>query len=640
MKKKYLITLLAAFCLINTMRAQVNRSYDGNGNNTTNPEWGAADTHFRTFTTVEYSDGISEPGGLDRANPRTVSNALGSQEEFMPNELDLSDFIWGWGQFIDHDVNLNDDAPLEPFDIDIPSCDPMFDPMCEGDRKMRMFRSKNDLTTGTSTADPRRHINDVTSYIDASTVYGSDETRSDWLRSNSDGKLKVSTGNTLPWNTVDGEFDSAIDPTAPFMVLDGPDVPVKFFVGGDIRINEQPGLICFHTVMVREHNRQCDLIVADNPGWTGEEVYQRARKIVSGLVQAVTYEEFLPKLGVSLPAFSAYNPSLDASIINVFSAAGYRFGHTMVNGRLIRIEENGDDFEFGAIDLRDGFFNPEIIKDEGGISPFFRGLAAQKHQFVDPLIMNDIRNFLFGPPGAGGIDLLSINIARARERGVSDYNTIRQEIGLSAITSLTELTSDPELQSKLATVYTDVNDIDPWIGFMSEDHLDKAIIGEGLNALFVMQFGALRDGDRYYYENDPAFTEDEIEEIKNTKLSEILLRNTDIEVLQEDVFTAVPRDELAVEFYPFSGVMNMQLKAYPNPVQKYFNIQIEARRPSTATLNIYDASGVTVQQRAINIMPGVTDHAFELSDSLANGLYVITLVSDAGSGQLKIIKSK
>jgi len=97
---------------------------------------------------------------------------------------------------------------------------------------------------------------------------------------------------------------------------------------------------------------------------------------------------------------------------------------------------------------------------------------------------------------------------------------------------------------------------------------------------------------------------------------------------------------LAVEFYPFSGVMNMQLKAYPNPVQKYFNIQIEARRPSTATLNIYDASGVTVQQRTINIMPGVTDHAFELSDSLANGLYVITLDSDAGQGQLKIIKSK
>ena len=84
----------------------------------------------------------------------------------------------------------------------------------------------------------------------------------------------------------------------------------------------------------------------------------------------------------------------------------------------------------------------------------------------------------------------------------------------------------------------------------------------------------------------------------------------------------------------------MNLKAYPNPVQKYFNIQIEARRSSTATLNIYNANGVTVQSRKITIMPGVTDHAFELSDALASGLYVISLDSDSGKGQLKIIKSK
>jgi hypothetical protein len=640
MFKNYLIALFLAICNIPFTQAQENRSYDGTNNNITNPSWGAAETYFRTFTTVDYSDGISQPGALGRANSRTVSNALGSQEEFMPNELDRSDFIWAWGQFIDHDINLNNDETLEPFNIDVPACDPMFDPMCDGDRQIRMFRSLSDPTTGTSTANPRRHFNDITSYLDASMVYGNTENRADWLRSNINGKLRVSQNNLLPWNTINGEFDSAIDPNVPFMAIDGPTFPERYYMGGDIRVNEQPSLTCLHTLMVREHNRQCDLIKEANPSWTDEELYQRARKIVSGLVQAITYEEFLPKLGVVLPDYVGYDPSLDASITNVFSAAGFRFGHSMVNGRLIRMEENGDEFEFGAIDLRDGYFNPSMIEDQGGVSPYFRGLAAQKHQFVDPLIMNDLRNFLFGPPGSGGIDLLTINIARARERGISDYNTIRQEIGLPAITSLADLTSDPELQSKLSTVYTDINDIDPWIGLMSEDHMPDAVIGEGLSLLFVMQFAALRDGDRYYYENDSAFNDEEIAEIKNTKLSEIIMRNTDIEVLQEDVFTAVPRDELAVEFYPFSGVMNMQLKAYPNPVQKYFNIQIEARRPSTATLNIYDASGVTVQQRTINIMPGVTDHAFELSDSLANGLYVITLDSDAGQGQLKIIKSK
>ena len=53
------------------------------------------------------------------------------------------------------------------------------------------------------------------------------------MRSFADGKLRMSIGNLLPWNTIDGEFDSALDPTAPFMVLDGLPIPNKYFVGDD-----------------------------------------------------------------------------------------------------------------------------------------------------------------------------------------------------------------------------------------------------------------------------------------------------------------------------------------------------------------------------------------------------------------------
>ena len=640
MNRTLLIMIAVALFIAVPLMAQENRSYDGTNNNIANPEWGAAFTHFRNFTDNGFTDGISEPGGLTRENPRTISNALGSQETFMANERGKSDFIWGWGQFIDHDVNLNDDNFDEAFDIPVPGCDPMFDPACTGTMEIRMFRSKSDPITGTDPSNPRKTINDITSFIDGSGVYGSEEDRADWLRTNVDGKMKVSDGNLLPWNTLTGEFDGTIDPDAPFMVLDGSPIPEKFFVGGDIRVNEQPGLMCYHTLFVREHNRQCDEIKAENPSWTDEQIFQRARKIVGALIQAVTYEEFLPNIGIVMPAYSGYDDAVEPSITNVFSAAGYRFGHTMVNGRLMRFEENGDDITFGAIDLRDGFFVPTILKDEGGIDPFFRGLAAQEHQFVDPLIMNDLRNFLFGPPGAGGIDLLSVNIARARERGISDYNTIRTNLGLAPHATLADLTSNVELQTKLATVYTDINEIDPWIGFMSEDHLSESLIGEGLTELFKLQFGFLRDADRYYYENDPAFTAVDLEVIKNTKLSEIVLRNTDIEVLQDNVFEAVPREDLAIEFFPFAGVMNMEMKAYPNPVQKYFNIQIEARRPSNATLRIFDAGGVQVQEQNMQITRGTTTHAFELSDALASGLYVISLQSDSGNGELKLIKTR
>lgn len=637
MKKLLLIALI---CCVYNIDAQENRTYDGVGNNISNPNWGAAQIHFRKIVTNGFDDGISMPGGQTRANPRVISNAIGSQAQFMPNEFQLSDFVWGWGQFIDHDINLNDDDASEASNIPIPACEPLFDPTCLGSVEIRMFRSLSDPATGTGLSNPRMTINEITSFIDGSGVYGSDIIRATWLRTNIEGKMKVSTDNLLPWNTIDGEFGSAIDPTAPFMVLDGFPIPDKFFVGGDIRINEQPGLMSFHTLMVREHNRLCDELLVANPGWDDEQLYQRARKIVGGLIQAVTYEEFLPNIGINLDSYAGYDDTAQADILNTFSSAAYRFGHTMINGRLVRFEENGDDWSFGAVDLRDGFFNPTILKDEGGVEPFFRGLAAQEHQLVDPLIMDDIRNFLFGMPGAGGIDLLSVNIARARERGLPDYNTIRTDLSLTPHANFNSLTSDINLAIDLQAVYGDINDIDPWIGFMSEDHIPGSIMGEGLNTILKMQYDFLRDGDRYYYENDPALSADEIAIIKNTKLSEIILRNTTIETLQENVFIAVPRNLLAVELFPFHDVKNIELTAYPNPVQKYFNLVIDTNRPTSATLNIWDAAGVLHEERKVQLYKGRNELNFELSDQLASGLYIISLTSDNGQGQLKLIKQQ
>jgi len=620
---------------------QVNRSFDGTGNNISNPEWGATLTNFRNLVSNGFSDLISEPGGLDLENPRTISNVLGSQDEFTPNEYELSDFIWGWGQFIDHDINLNDDEFSESNDIPVPTCEPMFDPDCTGTMTLMMFRSKSDPTTGTDVSNPRKHINEITSYIDASGVYGSNLERSEWLRTHINGKLKMSSENLLPWNTVSGEFDGVINPSAPFMVVVGMPEPDRFFVGGDIRINEQPGLTAFHTLWVREHNRLCDDLLIEHPTWNDEELYQRARKIVGALIQVITYEEFLPNMGVILPEYTGYDDLVEPTILNTFSAAAYRFGHTMVNGKLMRYEENGDEWSFGASDLRDGFFNPLILKDEGGIEPFFRGLAAQEHQLVDPLIMDDIRNFLFGNPGEGGVDLLSVNIARARERGLPDYNTIRVDLSLDPHLGFDSLTSDTALSANLSTVYDgDINNLDPWIGFMSEDHLTGSIVGEGLDKVLKMQFGALRDGDRYYYENDPAFTDDEIEALKNTKLSEVILRNTSIELLQENVFVAVPRDLLSVELFPFQDIKSLKLTAYPNPVQKYFNLIIETSKAISVTLNIWDINGQKIQERKENLVKGHNELSFELNDQLANGLYVISLISDNSTGQLKIIKQQ
>ena len=104
-------------------------------------------------------------------------------------------------------------------------------------------------------------------------VYGSDIKRANWLRSFKNGKLKVSEGNLMPYNTSSGELDSPIDPLAPEMVNDTGEES-KLFVAGDVRANENPLLASVHTLFVREHNRQCDLIKLKNPAWSDEEIYQ------------------------------------------------------------------------------------------------------------------------------------------------------------------------------------------------------------------------------------------------------------------------------------------------------------------------------------------------------------------------------
>lgn len=579
--------------------SQDNRTIDGTGNNLQNLDWGAAHTQLKRFTTVDYSDGIESPAGTSRPNPRTISNALFAQDSLLNTPLNLSDFVWVFGQFVDHDISLTGDSNENAF-VQVPSGDPWFDPFGQGTALIFMSRSKKMDGTGTDPSNPRQHGNEITGWLDASNVYGSDLDRASWLRTFSDGKMKTSNYNLLPWNTFTGNFATPVDWDAPLMD-DAVQTSNYHFVAGDPRANENPLLIAFHTLFVREHNRLCDTLKIDNPSWTDEELYQHARKMVSGLIQNVVYSEWLPSMGVQLDPYSAYDETVDPRILNVFSAAAFRMGHTLLNSTVLRLDNDGNEIAGGHLQLQEAFFNPQsVLFLGGGIDPLFKGMGTQISQNLDCKVINDVRNFLFGPPGAGGLDLASININRGRERGLPGFNTVRTDFGLPAYANFLELNSDTLVANAMEQLYGDINDIDPWVGMLAEEHMTDALFGETIMKIMEFQFSALRDGDRFYFENDNGLSADEILEIKNTTLHDIIMRNTNITLMQPNVFEAMPHNDICDPSIA-SGIAGVVINQFGESVQHVDVLLENDSMTSTSILGAYELEAPSCQEHTVTL---------------------------------------
>jgi hypothetical protein len=253
-------------------------------------------------------------------NPRLVS-ATFHKDVDAPSQL-LDQFFTIFAQFVDHDITIAatytvPDCCGTPSDTD--RCAPITistDPFYTSGKCLNFARSLIFCEQLGCTTDP---MNSLTAYIDASQVYGSDNGNATTLRALTGGKMAISGANLLP--IVSGAFK-----------------------GGDTRALENPALGTIHTIFVREHNRIAQLIQTKFPAWTDETIFQQARRILIAEYQNIVFGEMLPLILGTDAVFPAavtatvYDATVDASILNEFAVAAFRFGHTLLNGNFNRLD--------------------------------------------------------------------------------------------------------------------------------------------------------------------------------------------------------------------------------------------------------------------------------------------------------------
>ena len=541
------------------------RTIDGTCNNLENPLFGASGTAFTRLIPAQYEDGVSFVRGGLQGRSRAILNV----GPFLPpipsarvasanivfnvsdDEIPITHLLMQWGQFIDHDLDLAPELEeecesciftdvCEP--IQVPDIDPAFgvNTPNEGDC-LPLRRSLPACDTSLPGQFlPREHINDLTSFIDGSMIYGSNNVTEASLRAFEGGLLL--TGDPFP----------GTQETLPRIISPNCPSPDGCFLAGDVRVNEQVVLTVMHTIWLREHNRIARALAELNPTFSDERLFQEARRIVGAIIQKITFIDYLPLIfgpdvyPIFIAPYERYNDNVNAGIPNVFAAAAYRYGHSLIRPFFDRLGPNFEPVPLGPLNLVNAFMNPDQFITSNGTDPLLRGLVTLNARRVDEFINSVLTTQLFETDESPGMDLVSLNIQRGRDHGLPPYRFWKNFCGkVFKITS--EFENELTLVRFLQT-YGSLDSVDLFPAALAEERLPNSLLGATLACLFSITFSNVRDGDRFFYLNPGVFSPDELEQINTATLSRVFCDTTDIGMIQPNAFlsnqTRIPCSEI------------------------------------------------------------------------------------------------
>uniref|UniRef100_A0A2K5DHK0 Thyroid peroxidase n=1 Tax=Aotus nancymaae TaxID=37293 RepID=A0A2K5DHK0_AOTNA len=556
----------------NTCLANKYRLITGACNNRDHPSWGAANTALARWLPPVYEDGFSQPRGwnpgfLHHGFPlppvrEVTRQVIQVSNEVVTDDDHYSDLLIAWGQYIDHDiaftpqstskaafaggadcqVTCENQNPCFPIQLR-EEARPAAGPAC-----LPFYRSAAACGTGEpgapflgnlSEAPPRQQVNGLTSFLDASTVYGGSPGLERQLRNwtSAEGLLRVHARHRdsgrayLPFGATRGPAACSRPDPAP---------------GSPGPLRGAPAL---------------------NAHWSADAVYQEARKVVGALHQIVTLRDYVPKiLGPEafrqyVGPYEGYDPTANPTVSNVFSTAAFRFGHATIHPRVRRLDADFQEHpDLPALWLHEAFFSPWTLLRGGGLDPLVRGLLARpaKLQLQDQLMNEELTERLFMLT----LDLASINLQRGRDHGLPGYNAWREFCGLPRLETAADLRvaiASRSVAAKILGLYKHPDNIDVWLGGLAENFLPGARTGPLFACLIGKQMKALRDGDWFWWENSHVFTDAQRRELEKHSLSRVICDNTGLTRVPVDAFQV---GKLPEDFQPCDSIPGMSLEAW------------------------------------------------------------------------------
>lgn len=525
------------------------RTADGSWNAVNNPKEGAAGVRFPR--NVARSASWPESGGLLLLpNPLEISQELLSRSGGMKHVPFLNMLAACWIQFMVHDWVMHHSVehttrhhsanPGGFYELPVPDGHParelyyqtkMCIPKTEGD-PARLPRDQSL---------PPTRINEVTSWWDASQIYGSDPPTAAALRAGKDGKLRLD-GGRIPLHPTGGIEHTGFNRNWWF------------------------GLGLVHLLFAREHNAICDELKKHHPLWDDCRLYNVARLVNAAVIAKIHTIEWtpaiLPNRSLNFAMYSNWyggvekalhddhrkvlrwgkirHPEIGGIVGNPTEKHGKPYGLTEEFTEVYRLHELLP--ETFVIKSRK---TPHRVLEEVPLASTRQQSAhavTGRHDLEDlffslgnqhpgALELNNYPHALrqLTIPGSHVIDLGAIDVLRARERGVPRYNAFRRQLGLKPIRAFEDLTDDSRVLQSLRSLYCDnVELIDMHVGTMAESVRPTNFgFGETLFQVFILNASRRLQADRFFtvaYDEE-TYSKEGLQWIDEADMKSVLLRH-------------------------------------------------------------------------------------------------------------------